>query len=144
MINTIGEATLDDLDAIYELICILENKEIDYEHFSCTYKNHINDNDVICLVYRKGNEVVGFLSLMIHHYLHHNKDVGEIVELVVKDKYRSQGIGHQLLVEVEEKAKMLSLEQIELNTSTYRKDAHRFYEKHGFEMNHYNYTKNVT
>ena len=33
------------------------------------------------------------------------------------------------------------LEQIELSTSTYRKDAHRFYERQGYEKLHYNYTK---
>lgn len=140
----IKDATLNDLDAIYQLICILEHKEIDYQHFCSTYKNHITDNDVIYLVYRDNNEIVGFLSFMIHHYLHHSKDVGEIVELVVKEDYRNQKIGHQLIVAIENKARQLSLEQIELNTSTYRSDAHRFYEKHGLEMNHYNYTKNVT
>ncbi len=142
--NMIKEATLNDLDAVYDLICILENKKIDYQHFFNTYKNHMNNNDVIYLVYRNEKEIVGFLSFMVHHYLHHSKNVGEIVELVVKEEYRSQGIGHQLLAEIEKRAQLLSLEQIELNTSTYRKDAHRFYEKHGFEMNHYNYTKNVT
>ncbi|MCD7892654.1 MAG: GNAT family N-acetyltransferase [Erysipelotrichaceae bacterium] len=140
----INEATLNDLDAVYKLICILEDDKIDYQHFSHTYKNHMNNKDVIYLVYRYKNDVVGFVSFMIHHYLHHDKDVGEIVELVVKEGYRSQGIGHQLLDEIEKRAKLLALEQIELNTSTYRNDAHRFYEKHGFEMSHYNYTKNVT
>ncbi|MCD8029229.1 MAG: GNAT family N-acetyltransferase, partial [Erysipelotrichaceae bacterium] len=99
---------------------------------------------VICLVYRNDKEIIGFLSFVVHHYLHHSNDVGEVVELVVKEEYRNQGIGHQLLDEIEKRAQQLSLEQIELNTSTYRKDAHRFYEKYGFKMSHYNYIKNVT
>ena len=51
---------------------------------------------------------------------------------------RSFKIGKQLIEKIEEIAKDKQLEQIELSTSTYRKDAHRFYERL-----HYNYTKEL-
>ena len=54
---------------------------------------------------------------------------------------RSFKIGKQLIEKIEEIAKDKQLEQIELSTSTYRKDAHRFYERQGYEKLHYNYTK---
>ena len=44
---------------------------------------------------------------------------------------------------IEEIAKDKQFEQIELSTSTYRKDAHRFYERQGYEKLHYNYTKEL-
>ena len=50
-------------------------------------------------------------------------------------------IGKQLIEKIEEIAKEKQLEQIELSISTYRKDAHRFYERQGYEKLHYNYTK---
>ena len=56
---------------------------------------------------------------------------------------RSFKIGKQLIEKIEEIAKDKQLEQIELSTSTYRKDAHRFYEKQGYEKLHYNYTKEL-
>lgn len=138
----IDYATIDDLEDVYQLICILENKQINKEHFIQTYQQALENQDTIYMVYRD-HQVKGFISFVVHHYLHHNQDMGEIVELVVNPKYRSQKIGEKLICRIEKEAQKLHLEQIELSTSTYRKDAHRFYETHGYEMNHYNYTKNL-
>ena len=138
----IEKARLEDLQEIYDLMCILENQKIDEDHFQKTYQHGINSEDVIYLVYRQ-EKILGFLSFQIHHYLHHNHDTGEIVELVVLPESRGQKIGQQLLQAIESLAKELHLEQIELSTSTYRKQAHHFYEQNGYEMLHYNYTKNL-
>ena len=56
---------------------------------------------------------------------------------------RSFKIGKHLIEKIEEIAKDKQLEQIELSTSIYRKDAHRFYERQGYEKLHYNYTKEL-
>ena len=121
-------AKLEDKEEIYNLICILENKEINKEHFDYVFENSLKDEGIIYLVYRD-EKIEGFLSFKIHHYLHHDRDTGEIVELIVLPEKRNLKIGKQLI------------EKIELSTSTYRKDAHRFYERQGYEKLHYNYTK---
>lgn len=139
----IEAAKLSDEDAVYELICILEKKTINKEHFSQVYQQGIHSDDVKYLVYRKDQEILGFLSFTIHHYLHHDNDTGEIVELVVKESHRGLRIGHRLIEAIENIARELQLEQIELSTSTYRKKAHSFYEAHGYQKDHYNYTKNL-
>lgn len=136
------KAGLEDMEDIYNLMCILENKELDKEHFVQTYQQNIQDEDVIYLVYKE-DRILGFISFVVHHYLHHDRDMGEIVELVVLPECRGKRIGQQLLQEIEKKAIDLHLEQIELSTSTYRKQAHHFYEQNGYEMLHYNYTKNL-
>lgn len=138
----IVKADLEDMEDIYNLMCILENKELDKEHFVQTYQQNIQDEDVIYLVYKE-DRILGFISFVVHHYLHHDRDMGEIVELVVLPECRGKRIGQQLLQEIEKKAIDLHLEQIELSTSTYRKQAHHFYEQNGYEMLHYNYTKNL-
>ena len=135
-------AKLEDKEEIYNLICILENKEINKEHFDYVFENSLKDEDIIYLVYRD-EKIEGFLSFKIHHFLHHDRDTGEIVELVVLPKKRNLKIGKQLIEKIEEIAKEKQLEQIELSTSTYRKDAHRFYERQGYEKLHYNYTKEL-
>ena len=56
---------------------------------------------------------------------------------------RSLKIGKQLIEKIEKIARNKKLEQIELSTSIYRKDAHRFYERQGYEKLHYNYTKEL-
>ncbi|MBM6966887.1 GNAT family N-acetyltransferase [Massilimicrobiota timonensis] len=138
----IVKACLEDMEDIYNLMCILENKELDKEHFVQTYQQNIQDEDVIYLVYKE-DRILGFISFVVHHYLHHDRDMGEIVELVVLPECRGKRIGQQLLQEIEKKAIDLHLEQIELSTSTYRKQAHHFYEQNDYEMLHYNYTKNL-
>ena len=43
----IEKASLEDLDDVYELICVLENKDINREHFNQVYKDGLNNKDVI-------------------------------------------------------------------------------------------------
>lgn len=138
----IEKAKLEDLEEIYTLMCILENKELNKQHFTDVFQQGLQDKDVIYLVFRQ-ERILGFLSFTIHHFLHHHQDIGEIVELVVLPESRGQKIGKQLLEAIEKQARQLHLEQIELSTSTYRKQAHHFYEQNGYEMLHYNYTKNL-
>ena len=56
---------------------------------------------------------------------------------------RNKKIGHHLIEAIIQYAKSRNLEQIDLSTSTYRHDAHRFYENHHFEKSHYNYTLDI-
>lgn len=139
----IEKAKQEDLEAIYSLICELEQEEINREHFCRTYNDALKNNDVFFLIYRHDNKVIGFLSLYIHHYLHHHEATGEIVELVVLPEYRSLKVGSRLLDYAEDIAKQKGLGELELNTSTYRKKAQCFYEAHGYLKNHYNYTKDI-
>ena len=138
----IERARLEDLDEIYSLMCILENKQLNKQHFIDVFQKSLNHKDVIYLVYQQ-EKILGFLSFTIHHFLHHDRDTGEIVELVVLPESLRQKIGKQLIEEIERQARLLHLEQIELLTSSYRKQAHHFYEQNGYEMLHYNYTKNL-
>ena len=54
------------------LICILENKEINKEHFDSVSENSLKNEDIIYLVYRD-EKIEGFLSFKMHHYLHHDR-----------------------------------------------------------------------
>ena len=138
----IEKARLEDLEEVYQLMCILENKELNKEHFTQVYRQGLENDDIVYLVYRQ-NQVLGFISFIVHRYMHHDRDTGEIIELVVSPECRGQRIGHQLIQEIERIARERNLEQIELSTSTYRKDAHRFYENQGYLKDHYNYTKDL-
>ena len=59
-------AKLEDKEEIYNLICILENKEINKEHFDYVFENSLKDEGIIYLVYRD-EKIEGFLSFKIHH-----------------------------------------------------------------------------
>lgn len=131
------------LNDIYRLMCVLENKELNKTHFEKCYILGLKSEDIYYYLYQYEDKIVGYISLYVHHYMHHDCDTGEIVELVVDENCRGQKIGSQLIEYVEDKARYLGLEEIELSTSTYRKKAHKFYETHGYIMNHYNYTKKI-
>lgn len=139
----IVQAKKEHINDIYQLLCILEDKQLDKKSFEKNYLNGLENRDIYYYIYVKDEKVIGFMSFYIHHYLHHDGNTGEIVELVVDPQYRGQKVGNQLIEYVKNLARELSLEEIELSTSTYRKRAHRFYEAHGFIMNHYNYIKKL-
>lgn len=136
--HMIYPALIEDLETVYHYICILENKEIDKEYFKQAYIKGLEDENTFYFLHEHG-----FISMHITYYLHHNGPTGEVVELVVDPEYRSQRIGEQLLKYIEDLGEELGLEEICLCTSTYRKQAHKFYELHGYVMNHYNYIKKL-
>ena len=136
--HMIYPALIEDLETVYRYICILENKEIDKDYFKQAYLKGLEDENTFYFLHEHG-----FISMHITNYLHHDHPTGEVVELVVDPEYRSQKIGEQLLNYIEELGEELGLEEICLCTSTYRKQAHKFYERHGYIMNHYNYIKKL-
>ena len=104
-------AKLEDKEEIYNLICILENKEINKEHFDYVFENSLKDEDIIYLVYRN-EKIEGFLSFKIHHYLHHDRDTGEIVELIVLPEKRNLKIGKQLIKKLKRLLKKNNLNKL--------------------------------
>jgi GNAT superfamily N-acetyltransferase len=57
----------------------------------------------------------------------------EIDDLVTADAHRSNGYGRTLLQWIESRAAELGCEIVTLNSAQHRLDAHRFYEREGFE-----------
>ena len=136
-------AKKEDLEAVYRLINILENKTMNHERFKEVYLASLERKDVFYYIYISDDKIIGFISLYLKNLLHHDHLTGEIVELIVDPDYRNLKVGEKLIDHVSKKADELGLEELELCTSTWRKDAHRFYENHGFVMNHYNYIKKM-
>jgi GNAT superfamily N-acetyltransferase len=90
----------------------------------------------------EGN-VVGFVSLTIKNSLWQHGYVGHIDELIVDTEYRSRGIGSQLLEHIAKLAKKKCCRRIELDSAFERKDAHKFYERNGFENRAFVFSKEI-
>ena len=90
-----------------------------------------SDKEVI-LVAQSEDEVIGWTSLAIveHFYL---EPFVEVSGFVVDERFRSHGIGKQLMAAAEQWVRDKNLNLIRLKTNAIRKGAHRFYERHGFE-----------
>lgn len=136
----IRKATMTDLDAVYGLICELENTALPREAFGDIYTEQLNNENCTCLVYEADGRVVGVLNMRFERQLHHAERIAEVMELCVSAGYRGRGIGKELLAAAREAAAAGGCAQLELATNQKRKDAHRFYKREGMENTHFKFT----
>ena len=136
----IREYTLSDIKEIYNLMCELENKILDFDTFNTIYEHQFNNPNMIGLVYEYNNKVVAFLNMRFELQLHHCEKIAEVMEFIVTDGNRSLGIGHEMFNKASEVAKNNNCAQIELATNQLRERAHRFYEKQGMSNFHYKFS----
>jgi GNAT superfamily N-acetyltransferase len=89
--------------------------------------------DEVLLVYELDTEVVAFLSLHFSTQIATTGDFARISYFAVKDSARGHGIGHQLEAHITRLARERNCDRIEVHCHTRRTDAHRFYERQGYE-----------
>ena len=94
---------------------------------------------VACL----GESVVGFVGAVSFIAFEVRNEAMKIIALAVSEKYRGQGIGTNLLKEVERCAKENNVSVILLNSGLQREKAHGFYESQGYTKRSYGFTKSI-
>lgn len=83
------------------------------------------------------DEVIATLHLTLMQFLTRKAATRMNIESVrVDSKYANQGIGSYMMQKAIEFAKENDVKIIQLTTDKKRPDAHRFYEKFGFEASH--------
>ena len=87
--------------------------------------------------------VVGCLSTSIMRVLHRPKPVGRISMMVVADGLRGQGIGAALVRAAEEWLAGHACGLVEVTSNNKRTEAHRFYEKLGYEKTSARFAKKL-
>lgn len=136
-------ATPADTDTVYALICELKQAEFNRQAFNAGFAANLADSHLHYQLAILNDEVVGMIGLHMQFHLHHVDWVGEIQELVVMPQARGHGVGSKLLAWAEEQARLAGAELTELSTSKKRLDAHRFYEREGYQPTHVRFTKPV-
>ncbi|MGV7091736.1 aminoalkylphosphonate N-acetyltransferase [Siccibacter turicensis] len=134
-------ATLDDADVVYALICELKQQEFDRQAFNIGFATNLQDHNRRYQLALLDGQPVGLIGLHMQFHLHHVNWIGEIQELVVMPNVRDQGIGKQLLAWAHEQAREAGAEMTELSTGVARKEAHRFYEREGYQQTHFRFTR---
>jgi PhnO protein len=137
----IRPAVKQDLNVVYNLIRQLSSHEFTMEQFNDCYLHNIEKGCV--LVYEKDSIICGCLAFDIHYSLHFSRKTAEIVNLIVDEDTRGHGIGKELLEAVEQIASDNGCVCIEVASGKQREAAHRFYEREGFECNHYKLRKEL-
>lgn len=132
----IFNAEKEHMDKIYELIQELENKEINKNAFFDVYNSNISNPNVFYLLAEENNEIIGFAGLHIQLLLHHTGRVGELQEIVIKEKMRGKGIGESLFKDIKRIAKESGCLQLEVCCNLKREKSLLFYKNQGLELSH--------
>jgi len=89
------------------------------------------------LVAEVDGEVVGMCQLMVvRHVQHGGGRCAELESVHVAADLRSHGIGGALVEAAVAAARAAGCYRVQLTSNGARADAHRFYERHGFEATH--------
>ncbi|MCE7063964.1 GNAT family N-acetyltransferase [Dyadobacter sp. CY326] len=133
---TIREVNVADRAVIYEMICALENMKMDVAGFDFAFDTNIKNPNIRYFLAEFDSQPVGMVSCHIQPLLHHAALVSEIQEMFVKPEYRSQQVGKALMQHVMAYAKHMGAIQMEVTSRNIREQAHRFYQREGFEKSH--------
>lgn len=86
-------------------------------------------------------EIVGVTGYRVEHNLKNGGMLFFVEDLVTRSSFRSQGAGKFLLSYVEDEARRYGSRTIELNSGTWRKDAHRFYLRERYTIDEFRFRK---
>ncbi|HIX25334.1 MAG TPA: GNAT family N-acetyltransferase [Candidatus Lachnoclostridium avicola] len=139
-LGTVRPAEPEDREAVYGLMCQLENQELPKEGFDEIYGEILGDGHFCSLVYDRGGRAEAFVNMRMEGQLHHGGPVAEILELVVADGLRGQGIGEILFWEACRQAEEKGCMCLDLTSGRQRTGAHRFYERQGMKKSHFKFT----
>jgi len=127
----------NDLNGILELLKQLgentgfsENKDLGY--FNNIW-NKIENNNIKYFLAKDNGKIVGSCYICIIPNLTYNgKSIGYIENVIVDKNYRRKGIGKKIMEMAIEYAKINNCYKVVLQSGIKRVEAHKFYEKIGF------------
>ena len=125
-ILTIDKDNLDQLHSDYrDKMAILDLEEV-------------KENNGKCYLAIENNKAVGLIMGIVgtydkYDYLDYKcPKKGEITELIISKKVRSNGIGQQLMQKMEEYFKSIDCEYVVIDVFAYNESAINFYKKQGY------------
>jgi GNAT superfamily N-acetyltransferase len=90
-----------------------------------------------------GGGLAGLATLHQTHVLHRPRPVGRITALVIDPSVRGQGLGRTLVAAAEEMLGASGCGLLEITCHMRRTDAHRFYERIGYEKTSLRFAKTI-
>ncbi len=133
-------AEIKHVHKVYELICELENAQMDFKYFSEVFEHHISSPDVSCFAAMQDTVIIGFASVHIQSLLHHSAKIAELQELIVEKNHQGHGVGSLLFGKIKQTSSDAGCGQIEVCCNQKRLESHKFYLKHGMVNSHFKFT----
>ncbi|MGY6502580.1 MAG: inositol monophosphatase family protein [Acidimicrobiales bacterium] len=127
-------ASTADRDAVVELIAAMGGHDeiVEASATPSLFGSVLEDPDGRSLVAVLGGRVVGYAEIHARPNILHGVREAWLAALVVGESHRNAGIGEALLNAVDREAARLGCEVVVLESSDWRTDSHRFYERAGF------------
>lgn len=136
----IRELDLKELEMAYGVLRQLRG-ELSYKEFEdLIYDMRYMNYTMFGIV--EGEELITYAGASVQTNLYHKRHL-YVFDLVSDDKYKSKGYGAMMLEFLSDYARASMCQNIVLSSSFARVDAHRFYEKNGFEKKSYIFLKTL-
>lgn len=90
-------------------------------------------NDTVFVATDGDDQAIGWIHVRGFNALH-GDPLAEICGMVVDAEHRSHGVGTQLMAAAEQWARARGFGSMRVRSNAFRKDAHRFYERVGFQV----------
>ena len=133
----IEDLKYEDIEECYKLNMDIFNENRDLQEIKDLYKKYSGMKDTYrYLVAKVDRKIVGYTSCIIGYNLFDGKHPFMTLWYVgTHPDYRRKGVATKLFQTVEEIARENHCELIYFTSEMYRKDAHAFYEKMGYDQN---------
>lgn len=141
MTPLVRSATPEDAEAIGALIVALGYEAATAE--VAARLEAIEESGQSVLVAEIDGEVIGCLSTSMMIVLHRPAPVGRISMLVVDERLRGKGVGAQMIAAAEKLLAGKGCQLVEVTSNLRRVDAHRFWERNGYERTSARFAKQV-
>lgn len=120
----VREIKLNDYEDIHKL-----NSKLDYLNI----KSIAEDKRSITLVAQLNDDVIGYVNSDLSDDLNYKRKL-DINSMIVDEKYRGLGVGHQLILELEKNAKQNEVAYIVNSNKEYNEEELKFFNRQGFEL----------
>ena len=77
--------------------------------------------------------VVAMATIVVRHVINRDEPFGRLASVVVREEWRSKGVGAALMERTEQICREHGCSAIEVTSAAYRTRAHDFYKRLGFE-----------
>ena len=132
--NTILEIEERDFEQLYNLLESTFNFNVEINKMKELYNLSKENKETHILGYYKNDEIIG--TLLYNILILPNAKWITIWNVAVKEEFKRQGIATKLMKEVDKVAeKDKDISRLWLFSGTHREDAHRLYEKLGYNGN---------
>jgi GNAT superfamily N-acetyltransferase len=133
---------IKDFEGVYRLLKQLwPDGKLDKQKLKRVYVRTLKDRDYGIFTAQRDGKIVGIISFMLVNSLWQPEIMCVVNELVVDSTNRSAGIGSKLMETVVKIARREKCVRVELDSAFFRKGAHKFYEKKGFEKRAFLFSK---